>query len=445
MEKKIYHIIIFFVIILLLLSGCTENTNNDNENDGNNKYDKNDDKKEKSEFSGYIKKYNSKTLESHFGFMHPEHFGEINELNVSWHRPHAGPFIWGEIQKSNEEFDWEDADYEVKRSQYYGLNILATIWPFADWDQKTCNEELSSTQTKMFFELGSYRNKPCDIESYKNFVKKLVERYDGDGVDDMPDLIVPIKYWEVSNEPSMQEELVFFTGSSSDYYDILKATYEAVKQADETSYIVSGGMAGVANDNKEFWEKVFDFGGSNYFDIGNIHSISSDSDSLYGEEYKEFLDDNKIEKIFWTTEAELKSNSLQGVKPSEESYAKVIVKNYVEAFSSGSDKIFYVGLENSPGDEESWLIGKTGEKQEPYYAYKTMVTKLDYFDKVEKIVDGQFKFTIDTKIVYVLWGTNDINEDITGQIKITDLKGTEKTIDSNTLILNDSPVFVEKI
>jgi len=440
MKKKLI-LLITILVIAMLLSGCTDKSNTDTSDDK--KDDTKDEQKDKTKYEGTLYEYNSKSLDSHFAFMHPEHFKEMIDLGVSWHRPHAGPFNWGEIEKASGNFDWEEADYEVNSSQYYAMNILATIWPFADWDQSQCNEKLSSSQSKMFSELGSYRGKPCDMNAYKNFVTKLVERYDGDGIDDMPDLIVPIKYWEVSNEPSMQDEnLMFFAGKSSDYYDILKATYEAIKEADASAYVLSGGMAGVAKDNKDFWQGVFDLGGQNYFDIGNIHSIGSDSASLYGEDYKEFLDENEINKTFWTTEAEITSRSLDE-DASEEAFAEIIVKSYVEAFESGSDKIFYVGLEEAPGDEEAWLIGKSDQKQEAYYAYKTMVEKVDYFDTVEKLAEGQFKFTIDSNIVYVLWSENDIPAEITGQVKVTDIKGAETTIQSTELSLDDSPVFVE--
>jgi len=72
---------------------------------------------------------------------------------------------------------------------------------------------------------------------------RLVERYDGDGQDDMPGLKYPIKYWEVANEPEMQREpLILFQGSSKDYFEILKATYQAVKEADSQGYAVQGNI-----------------------------------------------------------------------------------------------------------------------------------------------------------------------------------------------------------
>jgi hypothetical protein len=431
MREKMKHILIvlLLLVVILCLCGCIK--------------DGFDDKKDVSEFQGVLYEYNSKTLDSKFGFMHPEHFEEMNDLGVSWHRPHSGPFNWGKIEKSSGSYVWEEADYEVIRSQYYGLNILATIWPFADWDQSSCNQQLPSSDTGNFFELGKYRGKPCDISAYNNFVQELVERYDGDGVDDMPDLLVPIKYWEVSNEPSMQHELVFFKGTSSDYFDILKATYEAVKKADASAFVVSGGMAGVMTENLEFWQDVFDLGGGSYFDIGNIHSISSDSDSFFGNDYDDFLVQNSLNKSFWTTEAELSSFALKGKSPSEEAFAEVLVKTFVGAFESGSEKVFYVGLEQCPGDEESWLIGKHDQKQAAYYSFKTMVDKIDYFDSVEKLGEGQYKFMIDEHVVYVVWGNNNIPEEITGQVKMTDIDGTVTLLESSELNLDDIPVFLE--
>ena len=44
---------------------------------------------------------------------------------------------------------------------------------------------------KSFPELGKYRGRPCDIIAYQNFVEKLVECYDCNGVDDMSEILYP--------------------------------------------------------------------------------------------------------------------------------------------------------------------------------------------------------------------------------------------------------------
>lgn len=87
---------------------------------------------------------------SHFGFMHPEYFEEMVEFNVHWQRPHAGPFIWNEIEPGSGQFDWTYADKVVKESQNHDINILATIWPFAEWDQSSCRQKLPAEKNRRF-------------------------------------------------------------------------------------------------------------------------------------------------------------------------------------------------------------------------------------------------------------------------------------------------------
>lgn len=111
---------------------------------------------------------------------------------------------------------------------------------------------------------------------YREFLKKFVERYDGDGIDDMPGLRYPVKYWEIVNEPGLQgDELKFFHGTSQEYLEILKTSYEVIKEVDEDAKIVMGGMAGMHTKFVEFWSPIIKEAG-NYFDIANIHSIDSD-------------------------------------------------------------------------------------------------------------------------------------------------------------------------
>ncbi len=45
---------------------------------------------------------------------------------------------------------------------------------------------------------------PVDLAAYRAYVTVVVERYDGDGVDDMPGLAAPVRYWEVDNEPDLK-------------------------------------------------------------------------------------------------------------------------------------------------------------------------------------------------------------------------------------------------
>ncbi len=54
--------------------------------------------------------------------------------------------------------------------------------------------------------------------------------------------------------------------------------------------MVQGGAAGIDEDMLEFWGKVFDLGGGDYFDITNIYYINfGDRDTLNMRRFRELL------------------------------------------------------------------------------------------------------------------------------------------------------------
>lgn len=257
-----------------------------------------------------------------------------------------------------------------------------------------------------------------------------------------------MKYWEVINEPAMKE-LVFFYGSPEDYFDVLRATSEAVKEADPEAKVLNGGIAGFGQESKIFWQRVIDVSGTKYFDVFNHHSISG-SEKLQVPEARNFMRKNNINKPHWIPEVEFEARGLGKSRLSPEEWAKVIVRSYVYSFGEGIDKLFYVGLDESPGDPESWLLFAELEKgskkkQAPFYAFKTMVEKIDYFTAVEKLMEGQYKFTVKEKPVYVLWGYGPAPPQVTGTVLVTDVRGKTQEIDAAYITLTESPVFVEPL
>ena len=433
--RKIIVIVLISLFSSLVFSGCMDNNGNE-DNTGDNGKGNNDEMVDTNESIQLAH------MDSHFGFMHPEHFSEMTELPVYWQRPHPGPFIWQSIEKEQHNRNWKNVDDVVLKSQSYHVNILATIWPYADWDQKSCNLMLDSDRIRFFSELGDYRNKPCDMDEYMDFVEALVERYDGDGVDDMDGLLVPIKYWEVLNEPSMQDNLCFFSGDAKDYVPILNATYTAVKKADPIASVVMGGMAGVYEEMKAFWDQVFSLNGSAFFDIANIHSIGTNSEDLLASDFTEYLQEKNISKPFWVTEAQLSmTNDKNKDENSLVSWPATIVKTFVQAFSNGADKIFYVGLEQAPGDSGSWLI-KNDAKQDTFYAFQTMVNQIDYFTSVEMLTSNQYRFIIGNETVCVCWSDDQLASEISGNVTVVDLMGNVEEMNANDIVLTDEPVFI---
>ena len=385
--------------------------------------------------------------DSHFGFDHAnDAYDRAVALGVHWERPHPGPVVWGYIEKEKGKYNWEAVDRYVKRAQDYDFNLMMTIWPFADWDQRNCHGDESQGAG---FERGLplSRGKPCDFSAYKQFVSNLVERYDGDGNEDMPKLRAGIKYWEVSNEPTMQEgRMIFFKGTSQDYLEILKVTCEAVKEADPEAKVLHAGMAGDPEDlsRKGFWQDVYGSGAEDYFDIANIHSIGVGGEGIYILEMREFLDRYGIEKPIWITEVQYSEWGLERENLTEEEWAEVIVRSFVYGFGNGAEKLFYVALKGNPGGPGPELTTRPeGQKKKAFYAFKTMVAKIDYFTSVKKISEQQYKFIVNGNPVHVLWGSGGIPDEIAGALKVTDIYGNETQMDASELELDNSPIFVE--
>lgn len=91
---------------------------------------------------------------------------------------------------------------------------------------------------------------PRDEQRYRSFVRAVVERYDGDGVGDMPNLVNPIKVWQVANEPDSR--------SRSRFHDLQRITYEEVKAADFNSQVVIGGATAEGPIFIDGWKATYD-------------------------------------------------------------------------------------------------------------------------------------------------------------------------------------------
>lgn len=299
-------------------------------------------------------------LNNKYGFLSggPESNDFITSVGASWLRPHPGPFLWDAMQKTDTaQISFNKTDKLVKESGKAELAILATLWPFANWDQKmgtgggkcavSGNDEFLAKNDKKGRDdyLPEYRCAPVDWEAYENWVRQVVERYDGDGQDDMTGLTMPIKYWEVMNEPDLpvvdDGRLVFWLDTPSNYAELLKGTYKVIKEADPTASVIIAGAAGGDKQFLDFYKKVFnDPQALASFDIANIHCISNDSyDSFNVEPYKKMLSGFGITKPIWVTEAEAM------VTDDASKNATQTWKSSQKALELGAQKIFFTRYE----------------------------------------------------------------------------------------------------
>ncbi|MEE2790931.1 MAG: hypothetical protein VX453_04805, partial [Acidobacteriota bacterium] len=354
------------------------------------------------------------------------------EFEGAWVRPHPGPFIWGSVETTPGVYSWRTLDRFVAGAQSLRVAQLTTIWPFAEWDQESCHGDRPLAQNG-FPEFGDRLYAPCDMAAYLAWLGSVVERYDGDGVDDMPGLVYGLRHWEVLNEPGMQgPALTFFQDSADSYLDLLKRSYAAIKNADPDATVLPAGQAGMQMPFVDFWEPVLS-GAQGFFDIGNIHSISS-SDDFFAAVYRAWLDSLGYGAThFWVTEALVGQMAAPGEAAlSEDQLAQLTFTGYASAFGSGANLIFNVGAHDPTG----------GPGQASADTFRLMAQTIPDFTLATKLTESSVSFEMpDGSLVYALWMGASLPDDVTGTVRVTSYTGATTLVDSKDLDAS-KPVFV---
>ena len=291
-------------------------------------------------------------IDSKFGSLRgsPEELYEQASLGIFWTRMHPGDAIWNEIEKTQGNYNWERLDNSVQLAHSLGIHVLMTIWPYAEWDQNECHSNLPATPDPFGGILPETKGIPCDWQTYQNFLKALVERYDRDGQEDMPGLLHPVNYFEIGNEPEMEGYNTFFQGTPAEYAILLEKSSEVIRQANPEAKILNAGIASDSPFSRDFWNEVFSQEGiGDCFDIANVHDLAGNDDGNV-RFVKTLLEDNGIvDKPVWITEFRLFGG------PGEERLGRDFDKleDRIEtAFSAGAKKIFLLLPPSREMDDE---------------------------------------------------------------------------------------------
>jgi hypothetical protein len=133
--------------------------------------------------------------------------------------------VWGNIEPKPGQYDWGPLDALVREYQqagFTGLQIdLSALSPWASTRQPTLGDP------------GDAFPKPENLGAYTAFVSAVVERYDGDGFDDMPGLLYPVHDYGIEREFSG-----FWPGTADEYVRLLKIAYPAIRSADPQANVL---------------------------------------------------------------------------------------------------------------------------------------------------------------------------------------------------------------
>lgn len=420
---------------------------------------------------GTSSKKGSETVneDSPFGF-HPgnaENYSYIKDLSSVWSR--EGVYLrweWIDTNRSGN-FKFTEATAPANKE----LSISSSK---INYDEQWLNipENINIVVNVCPFATGGEFSNSKEILIYKDFVKKMVERYDGDenhgcafqspdcynaGDNQYPHIKVidtfkknPIKYWQVCNQLSE-------TCSGKDcketyaekYAEVQETTYNAVKEADRVASVLIAG-----DSQKELYPEVFKKLDGKYIDIvdfhrfGNSYNPKEDFDYLKSNLRSAGFNTSKLK--FWMTETGTYSGdpSFDPDKnlpySSEKQQAKVLVKIYVSALSYKIEKIFwawnivegfvrdggifdytglvydgcdYINNEYKCGSNIGYDKGR-GVKKLSYFTYKKLVEMLDGSDwnNIEAVQEKDgvyvYKFMKDGQPIWVAWNDNSVEKQI---------------------------------
>jgi hypothetical protein len=404
---------------------------------------------------------NDMALESPFG-LHPavvtnaayvdSGHGDAVNIGIKWTREYLYAY-WFMVQPdlNSQAYDFSKLDQQYGKVPD-GMKTLANLAPQGPIDEGYC-------------EAGSYM--PVSAEKYRAFVKAVVERYDGDGVEDMPLLTNPVKYWQVGNEP---------LASIKGFAELQKVTYAAIKEACSDCMVLIGGVPGmppsrlyIENFDKDY-KPILDALAGHSIDIMDFHWYGNATGDYLGvrEVYnhiRSILDADGFAPVpVWITEMGSYSGdpASSGMPSSdypfqtEQQQALDYFKRFLYPLSLGIRKIFpayglmegfnyngdyfdYTGLIYDGWDPAGVKCDLgLGVKKLAYYTYKKMTEKLEgsVWNDIRTIQESDnvfiYKFVKNGRDIYVAWwdyfGDASYVPGRTKQATITGLQGASATV-----------------
>lgn len=189
------------------------------------------------------------------------------ETGIRWVRLN---WTWKDMQPQEGSFDYSQYDMIVTVATERGVEALPILFAVPAW--------ASTAPPELIAERGNLspvdRYRPRDMNTWLTYVRNVVERYDGDGVEDAPGS-PRLRYWEVWNEPNIA---LFWPPEPNvnEYVALLIATHDTILAADPTAKVVLGGMAGTGVNPGDggFLQDIYDAGAASYFDVVSIHPYS---------------------------------------------------------------------------------------------------------------------------------------------------------------------------
>jgi hypothetical protein len=391
------------------------------------------------------------------------------QIGVGWAREEIAWAGWPNPKEAKHtRIDQRLLTLERRGFKVIGM-LLTTPERYAD---KACIDYAKSTDQP------TYWCAPADVEAFAAWVGRTVERYDGDGKDDAPGH-PRVEAWEIWNEPD--HDATWLPKADPEAYGrVLRAGHDAVKAADPTALVLTGGLYVFdAVGEQGFMSRAVEVAGWDSFDVLSIHPYLIDHapDDPYLDNPREQFDVSIPGRIRtaqrWLAErgggkqlwiSEVGWSTCGGVcepqfAKSEAQQANYMVRTYVVALALGVQHVSFFQLKDKfKGAQVPWsqaaILNDDLSPKQAYTAYGAMARQLRYARYLgtgpahREDVIANYRFQLpDGGTLDVLWslvGPRQVSLPVAGQGWLFDRDGNASGW-SGAATVDEAPIYVRSV
>ncbi|HET7034454.1 MAG TPA: glycosyl hydrolase [Thermomicrobiaceae bacterium] len=364
-------------------------------------------------------------------------FGTMTQLLDQSHAGWARVELrWEQIEPSRGKWDWGSSDALVQGYHQIGMQELGLLVYSVGWASG------GSGSSAVF-------GPPSDLAAWQEYVRQTVTRYKG-----------TIHSWEIWNEPDTawawggQDG-----GDAASYLALLQRAHDAIKAADPSATIVTGGVTGTAR-GADFINRLLDLGGGQYFDMVGIHGyIDPNAEDVYYNTIWPLLRQaaQRAGKPIWITEFGWSSSGTgPAATGSETAQASWIARELPMLFSLGNVAHVSLFQFKDPGNQPNTfgLVRLDGSKKPAYTVYQTYAAQLAglRFQALINLGDGTIRdsrFNGPDRTLDVLWdesGPRVAAFSAGASVQVIHLDGSQQTLNpsngSVSIPVGNDPVLV---
>jgi hypothetical protein len=139
------------------------------------------------------------------------------QLHMNWIKQQVR---WENFETEPDQYDWGVLDVVLPSAAEHGLNVMLSIVTAPDWARE------AGVDT-------SRHGPPANPQDYADFVVAILERY--------PGMVHAVEVW---NEQNLDREWTSARGlSAANYIELLRTTYDAIKEVDPGIIVISGALS----------------------------------------------------------------------------------------------------------------------------------------------------------------------------------------------------------